>query len=242
MIPRTLLIGASGSLGLAVSDELIKGGHSLLLTFRSKANLSNVAPRIKNSSDHVTVSPVLLDVTSEASIKRFYHSNKSKLGNLVYMVGAPLVFKKLTEEGWLDFTRHLEVQVKGLFLLVKHLPVISHMKNIVVIGSSGVRGMPPSRLASYIVAKHALAGLVKVMAMELAPMGVRVNMVSPGVMGDGLTKQYPLHLLDLIKSKTPLRRLVLPKDVATAVRFLLDPSTDHLTGLDLPVDGGLSII
>ena len=116
------------------------------------------------------------------------------------------------------------------------------LKSILVIGSSCLFGIPPSRLSSYTIGKYGQLGLVKCLANELASKGIRVNMISPGVSGEGLSNTYPETFLRLIASQTPLKRLVNSKDVARLAKFLLSDVAEYITGLNIPIDGGLHVM
>ena len=99
-----------------------------------------------------------------------------------------------------------------------------------------------SELIHYITAKSALNGFAKALAIELAPKGIRVNLVSPGMTDTELIADVPEKIKLLTSAKTPLKRLAKPKDIANTVSYLLSRQSDFLTGETIRVNGGQVMI
>ena len=92
--------------------------------------------------------------------------------------------------------------------------------------------------------KAALESLVRYLAVELAPRGIRVNAVSGGVVETGALEHFPNReqMLEMARSRTPAGRMVAPEDIADAVEFLCSPGADMIRGQTLIVDGGFSLL
>jgi 3-oxoacyl-[acyl-carrier protein] reductase len=105
-----------------------------------------------------------------------------------------------------------------------------------VVGLGGNAGQ-----ANYAAAKAGLIGLVRSLARECGPRGVRVNAVAPGYVETDLTATLAPEHRERILAMTPLGRLGTPEDVARVVAFLCSPAAAYVTGAVLPVDGGLSM-
>jgi len=227
---NTLIIGGTSSFGKAIAKELNESNHNLTLTYYTK-------------KDEEFNNAIQLDVTDTAQIDKFVNKLEDKFTNLVYSVSAPIEFKTIDKESWEDFDRHFRVQVKGLWQLSNALIKQGHaLESIVLIGSSAVFNTPPARLTSYTVGKYALLGLMKAMTNELAQKNIRVNMISPGASGEGLSSIYPEKFLEIAKTQTPLKRLVKASDVAKLAKYLLSKDADYLTGVNIPLDGGINMI
>ena len=97
---------------------------------------------------------------------------------------------------------------------------------------------PKSELLSYITGKTALNGFVKALAFELAPKGIRINLVSPGMVDTPLIADIPEKVRLLSAAQTPLRTLATAEDVAGAVSFLASDKSNYLTGETIRVNGG----
>lgn len=214
---NVLIVGATGNFGSEISKELSNSGCDVI-------NM----PR--------------LDITDIKDIEHFFKESKNSFNHLVYSIGTPIKFRKISEEDPGDFIEQFNVQVNGLLIMVKEILKTNALQSILVIGSTSVFNQPPSRLASYTTAKYALLGFTRSLTMELAPKNIRVNMISPGLSGQGLSKDHPEVLLNAIRSQTPLKRLVTAKDVALVAKFLLSKDAEYLTGLNIPMDGGLHLV
>ena len=240
--PNTLIIGGSSTFGREIAKELLLSGHNLLVSFFSRGNKDDFVELVRLSKKYKKNNLFIerLDIRDELQIKKIVGSSRMRFDNLVYSIGAKIDFKEISKLRQADLEEQFYVYVTGLLLMINQLIQEKHpLKSILVIGSSCLFGTPPSRLSDYTISKYGQFGLVKCLASELASKGIKVNMISPGVSGEGLSSTYPDAFLRLIKSQTPLRRLVNSKDVARLAKFLLSDGAGYITGLNIPVDGGL---
>jgi enoyl-[acyl-carrier protein] reductase III len=148
---------------------------------------------------------------------------------------------EIEEKHW-DWT--LNANARALLTLARHaapaMPAGSSIVGISSLGSTRV-------LEDYVVvgvSKAALEALVRYLAVELAPRGIRVNAVSAGLVETGALDYFPgrEQMLEHFKRRTPAGRLVGPRDVADAVCFLASPEADMIRGQTLVVDGGYSVL
>ena len=146
------------------------------------------------------------------------------------------------EEKHLDWT--LNANARALLTLTRHAaPSMPEGSSIVAISSLGSQRV----LDDYVVvgvSKAALEALVRYLAVELAPKGIRVNAVSAGLVETGALEYFENRevMLDYYRSRTPACRLVEPGDVADAVCFLASPAADMIRGQTIIVDGGYSVL
>jgi enoyl-[acyl-carrier protein] reductase III len=148
---------------------------------------------------------------------------------------------ELEEKHW-DWT--LNANARALLTLARHAaPSMPPGAAIVAISSLGSDRV----LEDYVVvgvSKAALEALIRYLAVELAPQGIRVNAVSAGLVETGALEYFPERerMVDYFKSRTPAGRLIGPRDVADAVCFLASPEADMIRGQTLVVDGGYSVL
>jgi enoyl-[acyl-carrier protein] reductase III len=148
---------------------------------------------------------------------------------------------EIEEKHW-DWT--LNANARALLTLARHAaPSMPQGSSIVAISSLGSQRV----LDDYVVvgvSKAALEALVRYLAVELAPQGIRVNAVSAGLVETGALEFFGnrAEMLDYYKSRTPAGRLVEPRDVADAVCFLASPEAEMVRGQTLIVDGGYSVL
>lgn len=232
--PETLIIGGSGYFGHDIVRELALEKHKILATYLSR--------KAKPDQELAGVKWKKLNVCDDISVGNFFKGSKEfKFNNLVYCPSAPIEFVRVSSLSWRDIDKLIQVQVRGLCNIWRHLIESRHpISSVAVIGSACLFGKPPSHLAGYVVAKYALLGLVRSMSVELARDNIRINMISPGSSGEGISSYYPSVLKKGIQSNTPMKRLVTCEDVSKLVKFFLSNESEYLTGLNVPVDGGLS--
>lgn len=144
----------------------------------------------------------------------------------------------------------LAVHVRGAFLMAKHcVPHMGRGGGSITITSSvaGLRGDPG--VYGYITAKHAQTGLMRVLAKELAPRGIRVNTINPGPVGNGFQARVEADLSGILgrdateffDAAIPMGRHATPDEIARSVLYLVSDMAAFTTGTVLPVDGGMSV-
>jgi len=244
-----LITGASGGLGSAMARAFAGAGAAVAL-----ADLPQRQPEALALAEHLRVeygaraAAVRLDVTDLASIDIAMAEAEEALGPLdVLVANAGIAIRKpaleTTEEDW---DRVLDVDLKGVFFCCKAVGrgmVARGRGSIVAIASqNGVIGMPER--AAYCSAKAGVVNLVRVLALEWASHGVRVNAVGPTFVETALTERALADQAtrEFILGRIPLGRLGTPEEVASAALFLASPAASLVTGHCLLADGGWTAI
>ncbi|MBI3793127.1 MAG: SDR family oxidoreductase [Nitrospinae bacterium] len=241
-----LVIGGSGGIGEASVLALAGAGFDVAFTYLKN---EEKAAQIKEKVEAIGRKCVVCraDVADEGQVKALAQTVERKFGGLTAIVfsatgKAPAI--KFGALEWGEMQRHFNVHVKGTFNVLKaFVPMMESRKygKIVCVTSMYIE-YPSTDLAPYITAKSALNGFSKALALELAPKGIRVNMVSPGMTETDLVAAVPQKAKMLIEARTPLQRLSQPSDVANAICFLASPQSDFLTGETIRVNGGQTMI
>lgn len=244
-IVRVIITGAASGIGEATA-RLLAGGRgpvtaeSLLLVDRDLEKLSALSEDIGSKCR-----PFVCDVASPECGDLIVQEATGALGGIDAVVSnagviqtAPLADLEADE-----FDRIFAINARATWLIAKAAyPYLRASSGaIVATGSiSAVHPTPP--LGAYAASKAALQMLVRQMANEWGPDGIRCNSVSPGPTMTGLTQAgYANEDLKRSREATiPLRRIGTPQDIAEAVAFLLSPAARYINGIDLLVDGGLS--
>lgn len=188
---------------------------------------------------------VLGDVSNESDVKSIVETTEAALGPVDILVNnAGLtrdgLFVRMEESDW-DLV--LNVNLKGAFLMSRAVArgMMKRRSGSIVNLSSVVGRRGNAGQANYSAAKAGLIGLTKTLARELASRNIRVNAVAPGYIQTEMTAALPDEVKNTIAGGTPLNRLGDPSDVAEAVAFLAADTAKFVTGVVLPVDGGLGI-
>ncbi len=237
-----LVAGAGGTLGQAIARKLSQDGFAVALCGRNASRLTDLAEDLRQLESVATVAS--MDLTAEDSVAKAVAEVNAVLGQprlIVHCASAPLGDQAPHETEWSTFQEHLDVQLGGVHhLLESTVPAMleSGGGQIVFIGSSATHGKPPRGLAAYCAAKSAAASLIKSIATELAPRGIRANIISPHFMATDLTARVSDKQRKLIAAQTPVRRLVDVEEVAATVSFLASDKSSYINGHDLLLDGG----
>jgi NAD(P)-dependent dehydrogenase (short-subunit alcohol dehydrogenase family) len=253
---RTALItGASQGMGKVIAKRFACEGARVVLVARSRERLAETAEEIEAAGGRAIVAPT--DVGDAAEVDSLAQRVEGEIGPLDAIVsnsgiaGPTAELWKVAPEEWEETIR---VNLTGTFLLCRALlpaMVARGSGSVVVIGStSGKR--PLYGRTPYAASKIALVGLVRTLALELGPLGVRVNLLSPGAIAgpriESVIREqaraagisYEAAHTEAIRL-TPLRRLIPPEDVAAAAVFLASDASASTTGEDMNVSGGLAM-
>jgi len=234
-----LVTGAGRGIGRAVAIALAAAGAEAILVSRTPSQLEEVAREIASCGGKASALP--FDVTDTVALHRAF-AGIERLDILINNAGLnrPQPFLEV-DEAALD--QLLTLNVRAAFLVAQAAARLMVAKGGgVIINVSSQMGHVGSELnrTVYVMTKHAVEGLTKAMAVELAPKGVRVVSIAPTFVQTPLTKPFfdDPETRKWILDRIPLGRAGTVEDVAQAVVFLASPAASLVTGSSLLVDGG----
>lgn len=238
-----LVVGATGGIGSAVALQLATDGYDVILHYHSNKDKANSLKKQIEEATDSKVYTIQANINEEKDIENLMSQamrEAYRIDCFVNCASTPIPPIKVTELTWDDFMSQLNLNIKiNLFFFNQLLPQMLERKygKMIMVGSL-FSDKPNPNLVHYATAKAALEGFTKAMAFELAPKGIRVNMVSPSMIATDLTADIPEKMKVLSAMNTPLRRLALPEDVAGAVSFLASNKSDYLSGEVIHINGG----
>lgn len=242
-----LITGGAGSLGAAVARLFVEHGASVVLVDRDELGLD----RVLRTLPPERAAAAVVDVTDPAAVAGVVAFALERFG------GIDVLFSNAGNFGMVGpiadypdevFDSVMAVHVKGAYLAAKHAS--PHMRDggSIVITSSvaGMRG--DAGVYAYITAKHAQVGLMRCLAKELAPRGIRVNTIHPGPIDNGFQMAVEKGLGDALgvdgtayfNELIPLGRHGSAEEIARSVLYLACDDSSFVTGATLMVDGGMS--
>lgn len=246
-----LITGGAGSIGLAAARALVQAGAEVMLSDLDEPALAAAAESISVAAPGASVAWQVCDVTVEDQVAAAVQATVSRFGKLdvafvnAGVAGSPSPLVDFPVE---VFERVLKVNVTGSMLVCKHaLGAITDGGSLIINSSvTGLVGIP--NIAAYVTSKHALVGLMRTAAKEMAERGVRVNSLHPGPVDNEFqrkvevaeTGQSAQEAQRIFDSLIPLGRHASPEEIAAAVVYLASDESAFMTGHTFALDGGLS--
>jgi len=241
-----LIVGATGGIGWATCLQLANDGFDLIIHYFSN---KSIATSIQNEVVKLGRKAIIFqaDISDEEKINDLIDYGIRKFDRIDMFVNCaataipPINVLDLI---WSDFLHQLDLNIKvNLQIIKKILPsMIANRYGKIVTISTVYTDKPNLNLIHYITAKAALEGFTKSLALELAPKGIYVNMVSPSVISTELTSDIPEKVKLITIAQTPLRRLATPEDVAGAISFLASDKSNFMSGETIRLNGGQIMI
>lgn len=245
-----VVTGGSGGIGFATVKRFLGAGAKVLLVDLLQADVDAALTRL----DSKAVAGFAADVSSAMATTQYLHAAAEHFGGLDVLVlnaGIPGVIKPLVEYPEDDFDRVLAVNLKGVFLGLKeatpHLQRRGGGTIVVTASTAGLVGAEDR--AAYVASQHAVLGLVKVAALELAPLKIRVNAIASGAVDNRMMRaveeQTASGHSEQVKAgftaQVPMGRYGHNEEIAELALFLASTRSSYSTGGVFPADGGFSV-
>lgn len=243
--PVSLITGASRGIGRATAIALAKAGHELILVARNADALDQVQAECQALGTLVSIHA--MDLTERDAVTALFRLLQTELqgkalSHLVHCAGqmheAMLSFTRLSE---MDQLMALNVSATVQLCQLASKLMVRHKAGHLLLLSSKVAESGSAGQAIYAASKGAVSSLVKSLAKELGPTGIRVNAVAPGFIETDLTAHYSEDKRQQLTTQISLRRLGQADEVAAVIQFLCSNDARYITGHILAVDGGFSL-
>ncbi|MFF1447808.1 3-oxoacyl-ACP reductase FabG [Streptomyces sp. NPDC058274] len=238
---KALVTGASRGIGAAIAVALAEHGCDVALNFRSSAaKAEEVAERVRALGRQALLLPA--DISDEAQVAAMYKELRSTWGALDVAV----LNSGVTADGHLaamssaKWQEVIGTNLTGTFLTAREATKQMYATggSIVLIAStSGIAGRAGQ--ANYAASKGGVISMAKTLSYEVAPRGIRVNVVAPGFIDTDMVKKVPPAQMKEALQVIPLGRMGTPAEVAQATVFMASPAASYITGKVLTVDGGM---
>ena len=240
---RVLVTGAGSGIGQATCLAFAREGAAVAGADMNLEAAQETAQKVTAMGGKAAA--LQLDVTQPDFVNAVVERTESELGGIDILVNSAGVREIVAflELDFAEWQRVISTNLNGTFLCSQAAArqMIAQGQGGKIINLASVAGLVgvPNR-AAYVSSKHAVVGLTKEMAMELAEHDIQVNAIAPGVVETGMTAGYfdDPHVVESVRKLHPARRWAQPEEIANLILFLSSAEAHFITGATYPIDGG----
>ncbi|KAK1126829.1 hypothetical protein K0M31_004451 [Melipona bicolor] len=238
-----IVTASTEGIGFGIAKRLAEEGAKVMISSRKETNVKRAVEQLK--SEGLNICGTICHVGKSEDRKNLFEKTKQEFGGLDILVSNaginPVLttFFETSEKVW---DQIFNINVKSAFLLIQEsLPLLRESKSPSIIIISSIAGyMSFPLLGAYCVSKTALLGLNQIAAATLAPEGIRVNCIAPGVIKTKLSQiVHESELGDKMLSQIPMQRFGETDDIAKVAAFLASDDASYITGETIVATGGI---
>jgi NAD(P)-dependent dehydrogenase (short-subunit alcohol dehydrogenase family) len=240
-----IITGARRGMGRSHAIAFAKEGAKVVVSDISLEDCEKVVKEIKKLGGEAMA--VKCDVSKKEEVEEMVRKTIEKWGRIDVLVNNAAIaqfkpFLEMTEEDW---DRTMDINLKGYFLCAQAVAkeMVKQKSGVIIniasiaMGQTGI-GFPT--LVHYVASKGGVVAMTEALALELAPYGIRVNSVSPGIIDTPMVDpvRADKKTLEGILMRVPMRRMGKPEEVSNLVLFLASDASSYMTGSNVVIDGG----
>ena len=241
MKKTVIITGASKGIGAAMAILFARKGYNVVIGYNESYQLAKMLSSSLSSQGYNIV-PIKVNVANKLETDILIKEAVYKFGSVDVLINnAGVAFNGLiTDTEEFDFDKIFDVDLKGVFNCCKSVtPVMVNQKSGKIINISSMWGqVGASCEVAYSAAKAGVIGLTKALAKELAPSGITVNCIAPGLIDTSMNSNISVEDLNAFVEDIPLGRMGTAEDIAETALFLASEGADYITGQILGVNGG----
>ncbi len=235
-----IITGASRGIGFATALKFLENGAKVAVLGKGEEGVKDAVEEIKKINANYEVVGYAPELHKFEEVREVFKKVKEQFGKIDILINnagisSSTPLEKYTEE---EYDNISDLNIKGIFVCSKEaLPYLKETKGTIINTSSMVslHGQPSGVM--YPASKFAVNGMTKSLARELAPLGIRVNAVAPGIIETDMVKSLPKEMIEPLIKTIPLGRIGKPEDIANAFLYLASDMASYVTGEILSVDG-----
>jgi len=241
-----LITGSSRGIGEEVAKLYAKYGAHVIVSSRKQEGVEAVAEKIRENGGKATA--MACHIGDQGAVENLIIDINDKIGNIDILVNnaaANPYFGHILDTPISAMKKTIEVNIEGYFLMSQLVgQMMREQGGGCIINTASINGVTPGPMQGiYSITKAAIISMTKAFAKECAPQNIRVNAVLPGLtdtkFASALTKNDAM--LKQIMPMIPMNRMAQPEEMAGTFLFLASPAASYITGVNIPVDGGILI-
>lgn len=238
-----IVTGGSSGIGKAICFAYAAEGAKVVVAARNAERSQAVVDEIKKNGGEALF--VQTDVLVEADIKALVEKTVAEYGQVDILVNnaGMQVLKPLEDVSSEDWDHVMDGNTKAVFFAIQQaMPYLLKTKGVIVTTASMASIKPVDLHYAYAASKAAVAMLTKVVAKDYAPHGIRANSICPGLVQTPLLGSATQEVIDALTKEIPMKRIGQPEDIASVAVFLASDDSKWMTGQNLCVDGGATLL
>ncbi|MCM1154341.1 MAG: SDR family oxidoreductase [Roseburia sp.] len=235
-----IVTGGTRGIGFEIVRKFLQNGAKTVLFGSRQETVEKALAALKEENPEYEVLGFWPDLGREEEVRDTFEKVKQAYGRIDILannagVSSSTPLEKYTEE---EYEKVVDLNIRSVFVCSKAVvPYLKETKGVIINTSSmvSIHGQPAGVM--YPASKFAVNGMTKSLSRELAPLGIRVNAVAPGIIETDMVKALPKEMIEPLIKSIPLGRIGKPEDIANAFLFLASDMADYVTGEILSVDG-----
>ena len=233
-----VVTGGTRGIGYAIVEKFLENGAQVILFGSREETVNNALETLRKK--YSKVDGFYPKLTDEKELSSVFKQIKDTYGHIDILVNNAGISSKTKLEDYTEeeYDKVSDLNIKSVFTCSKViLPYLKETKGVILNTSSmvSIYGQPSGVM--YPTSKFAVNGMTKSLARELAPFGIRVNAVAPGIIETDMVRSLPKEMIEPLIQTIPLGRIGKPEDIANAFVFLASDMASYITGVVLSVDG-----
>ena len=233
-----VVTGGTRGIGYAIVEKFLENGAQVILFGTRKETVNKALETLRKK--YSKVDGFYPKLTDEKELSSVFQQIKDTYGHIDILVNNAGISSKTKLEDYTEeeYDKVSDLNIKSVFTCSKViLPYLKETKGVILNTSSmvSIYGQPSGVM--YPTSKFAVNGMTKSLARELAPFGIRVNAVAPGIIETDMVRSLPKEMIEPLIQTIPLGRIGKPEDIANAFVFLASDMASYISGVVLSVDG-----
>lgn len=235
-----IITGGTRGIGFAIAKKYLENNAKVIIFGSRNETVEKALKELKSLNDKYEIDGYYPNLTDEQNIENTFNEIESKYGHIDILVNNAGISSRTKIEDYTDeeYEKISNLNIKSVYVCSKTaVKYLKKTKGVILNTSSmvSIYGQPSGVM--YPTSKFAVNGMTKSLARELAPLGIRVNAVAPGITNTDMVKNLPKEMIEPLIKTIPLGRIGEPEDIANAYLFLGSDMASYISGVILSVDG-----
>lgn len=235
-----IITGATRGIGYETARLFLENKAKVIIFGSKEETVEEALKKLKEKNEKYDVIGFYPNLTNEIEIRETFKKIKELFGKIDILINNAGISSSTKIEDYTieEYDKIADLNIKAPFITSKEIiPYLKETKGVILNTSSmvSIYGQPSGVM--YPTSKFAINGMTKSLARELAPLGIRVNAVAPGITETEMVKRLPKEVIEPLIKTIPLGRIGKPRDIANAFLFLSSDMASYITGEILSVDG-----